>query len=1366
MKRIIFSSLLTVLINISYSQSTPYPEVTIASPTAAALGKYGDIPVSYHTGVPEISIPLYIVREGPLSLPISLSYHSGGIKLMEPASWVGLGWSLNAGGMITRTVQGAPDEKGTINTPTQSYGHFSNYGFNNYLYQNQNGDAPQTTIQDWQNYANGSKDGVPDLFFFNFNGYSGKFYFRDDRTPVIVPQQDFKIDYAYTDGYGIQSFTITTRDGVKYTFGNSGGITGDAPIEITNPWTIASGSTPSTLVSSWFLNKIQSADGKFAITLQYTKENYGYFTIGTRQVDPTRNYQTDPGFYLSKNIMQGVRVSKIVFSNGEVDFDATTVRTDLSDNGLFWTESVNTDAKELDEIQIIDNGGSFCKKFKFSYSYFNDANNTSLPYFTGLENISTDKKRLRLDSVKEKTCDGVITLPPYIFTYYTTVNLPRRLCFAQDYWGFNNGQTTNMTLFPTISVFDGSNTRTYGGANREPAWPDMRAGNLEKITYPTGGFDQFDFEPNDVHESSSTSQYQSSASLVVHPPGQGQESYFITKTITVTDASHPLVITANNTAGNGWAATFKIKDNSTGNFISPYNIDNDIPDGTNGNLNSLYLSPGSYDCSLSLSTSASGMCQVYLSYNWGTTSISQNAFVGGIRIKTLTGNAGTNNANVITNYSYNYTNGQSAGVLYDIPTFVQAVRNDLIKNVGYWTVNGYQQYSLSPNGCVSAPSPTYYISAGNLRPLSTVQGSHIGYKQVTVSQSGNGSSIYTYYVSNYSYLNQQISPLLAVTYADLSYCNTNIPNYPASPLAFDFKRGELNSEDHYDNTGFRLKNITYVPQYDTMSVAATPVFVVVSRNSAWGTQFLGTFDSIRTVRKTQVQTIETDYPKTGGSITIQKTKYFAGKYHNEVTKEESTNSKSENIQTIYKYAFDFRITNCDNINCLNTYNTAYSNCNTTYNTSKANCPYNDAPCLTTAYVTYQQCLNMARINYVSCTKTNFTNISNSYNTCHTDAKSTANSDLKPILEMQDEYINEPIETSTWKNNTLLTAQFNKDTIDASGNVYIKRVQKINLAAPATSLTNATVNGSGLTKDNRYQDETAINFNLGNIQDVTDKTGITKLYLWDYKNRLPVALINGNQKSIAANNIAYTSFEADGTGNWTIPSTLRTSTAITGNQGYNLSNGAISKSFPSGTYKLTLWATATPTISGNPTPVTGRIYNGFTYYEYNVTTSSVTISGSTTIDELRLYPADAQMTTYTYAPLIGMTSQCDVNNRITYYQYDGLGRLTLIKDQDGNIVKKYQYAYQSPNPAGASDCTSSNCKGVDEQCINGFCQKAKRVNTSTNYVTTGVHAGQWKCNYYYVWNVDENTNVYKPPDATPGGGSRLTEYNSFPCDVNQ
>jgi hypothetical protein len=86
------------------------PNVTPSSPEASSLGKYGEWTVSHYTGLPNISVPIYKLKQGNYELPVSLSYHAGGVKLDEVSSWVGTNWTLTAGGAITRTVVGLPDE--------------------------------------------------------------------------------------------------------------------------------------------------------------------------------------------------------------------------------------------------------------------------------------------------------------------------------------------------------------------------------------------------------------------------------------------------------------------------------------------------------------------------------------------------------------------------------------------------------------------------------------------------------------------------------------------------------------------------------------------------------------------------------------------------------------------------------------------------------------------------------------------------------------------------------------------------------------------------------------------------------------------------------------------------------------------------------------------------------------------------------------------------------------------------------------------------------------------------------------------------------------------------------------------------------
>src|SRR5687767_3004390 len=89
---------------------SPNFNISFPSPNAASLGLYGEVPVSLHNGVANISIPMYEINEGPIKLPVSLSYHASGVRPDVHPGWVGNGWTLNCGGMITRVVKGTPDE--------------------------------------------------------------------------------------------------------------------------------------------------------------------------------------------------------------------------------------------------------------------------------------------------------------------------------------------------------------------------------------------------------------------------------------------------------------------------------------------------------------------------------------------------------------------------------------------------------------------------------------------------------------------------------------------------------------------------------------------------------------------------------------------------------------------------------------------------------------------------------------------------------------------------------------------------------------------------------------------------------------------------------------------------------------------------------------------------------------------------------------------------------------------------------------------------------------------------------------------------------------------------------------------------------
>lgn len=1106
---------LAIYINVA-AQGNPINKVSIASPTAASLGKFGDIPINYYTGVPKIDIPIYTAKAGTLSLPITLSYHAAGLKVQEPAGWCGAGWALDAGGVITRSVMGAPDEKGTNNAGIETHGHFSQYGYNNYSFSN--------SIPDWNNFGNGFKDGEPDLFFFNFSGFSGKFYFRDDRTPVIVPEQDVRIVPLYneTGNESIQGFILTTPNGVQYSFGNTPGLVSTTiPIEKTFPVTETNGLSSANTVSSWFLNKVTTADGLFSIDLIYQPENYAYhsFSIFPIRPIPTEADQSKfgpvHGYELIKNIIQGVQLSQIKFPNGVVNFvGGSAARTDLSDNTpSLLVDAVNTSAKPLGSIEISD-GVADLRKFNFTYSYFTDIV-TALPadIQNFAPNLQTDRKRLRLDKMQEIAGDNSISKPPHVFTYFSEP-VPRRMSFAFDHWGFINGVTANQSPIPAYTMITSSFTSNFTGADREAHWPAFRGGTLQQINYPTGGYSMFEFESNTSYKTVTNYVNGTILNLSVHL--YGQDTTANSQTF-VTDGS-AMNISFNNSSN--YSCTFSIKNVSTNAIVYTTNIANAPNPGVTPALSSavLTLPQGTYAATLTL-YSSSGV-------TYGTTAIitqispvqvTSNVTIGGNRIKTITNNDGITSNNVITSYSYLADNGQSSSILFSSPIYTAIVRNDLFSKLGYYTISeggqGYYKPFLFPNGCITGPDAAYYKSGGSIRPMATTQGGHIGYSQVKVAQTGNGYSVYKYYGATGVPSWQQNNGDVSVHVVNTAICDINSPNFPAAPLPFDPMRGELQYEAHYNQAGQVLKEATYTPVYATSTVT-TPGFMVVS----YGQQLLATTYELSTYHKTQSTTVETMYNPGGGSFTTTNVSYNESPYHHEVTRTSTTNSKNQTLETKNKYAFDFRISTCESIaDGITQYNTDCNTCNANYNTALQTCnggtAEQNAQCISSAYIARLQCQANARINYTAYQKTNFTNQpSNTFKTNHEAAKNGAGTELKPILDLQDNYGNAAIEISKWNTGNLLVSNFSRYDYSTtpSGKVYLNKVQSLNPASLSSSFTSAVTNGSNnsIIKDSRYIDEAIIKYYNGNIAEVVKKDGVPSSYIWGYNNVFPVVKVDG------------------------------------------------------------------------------------------------------------------------------------------------------------------------------------------------------------------------------------------------------------------
>ncbi|HEX2607520.1 MAG TPA: DUF5977 domain-containing protein [Flavisolibacter sp.] len=221
---------------------------------------------------------------------------------------------------------------------------------------------------------------------------------------------------------------------------------------------------------------------------------------------------------------------------------------------------------------------------------------------------------------------------------------------------------------------------------------------------------------------------------------------------------------------------------------------------------------------------------------------------------------------------------------------------------------------------------------------------------------------------------------------------------------------------------------------------------------------------------------------------------------------------------------------------------------------------------------------------------------------------------------------------------------------------------------------------------------AIQYNSSGLpSEVTSDQGRVST-IYDYNNLLPVATV----ENADLGDVAYTSFEADGKGSWVFSgSSLENGSVPTGRKYYDLATGAISRPVdPNKTYICSYWTKtgAAITVSGRQATATSGPFRGWNYVENTVSgISSLILSGTGPIDELRLYPKGTIMSTATYDPLFGKTSEADEKNNITTYGYDGLGRLYVVRDQNGSILKRFCYT-----PMGQSE----NCAVFGNQELYG------------------------------------------------------------------
>lgn len=536
-----------------------YKSISIPkSPEAAAFDRVGKVPVSQYTGMANFSIPLYSIVSGDITLPISLDYQGGAIPVEQEATWVGLNWLLNVGGMITVQMGLHNSRSGSdgnewadgwrrfLNMPFMSCyydGEFqvgykisalqpaiANYGYNWFKHQgcDVSGDVPSLVYEDILGYHNGEAPYYHAVFLGNslnfvWDQFNGEFM-------QVGKKQNFTIDGTPTN------ITITDGNGIRFHFGE---------VEITQPDGSLVDYDRTPINYTFYLTSIVSPTGH-TINLTYTEEGTYWPVRHIQEELYDNNYpssicssivNTDVhydmvGSGINYSLVRKIspyyvvnkrRLQTITADDVQVVFNAITPRLDLNVHMNSTGTTTRSSVCRLDNIEVFhktDARNSLLRKFEFSYSYYTEnrvGGNMLQDYWADAasDDVYSDfypndafiYKRLRLDAMTEIGSDGA-RKPSYQFGY-SAINLPGKNSAAQDYWGYYNGQENCSggfhSLLPKkygetkdkayiIQGVGGNPTNIYADRRTYPYYTE--AGMLCTVTHPTGAIQSFIYESN------------------------------------------------------------------------------------------------------------------------------------------------------------------------------------------------------------------------------------------------------------------------------------------------------------------------------------------------------------------------------------------------------------------------------------------------------------------------------------------------------------------------------------------------------------------------------------------------------------------------------------------------------------------------------------------------------------------------------------------------------------------------------------------------------------------------------------------------------------------------------------------------------
>lgn len=672
------------------AQYQKIPQVSPIPPNAAAMFKVLERPLGSYTGTIPVSFPLGSISSGKLTANLSLDYNStGGIRVEEQAGSVGLGFSLNdGGGRVVQMIRDKDDLDESIGRLYNPYARPSNVNFS---------DNTQMLLQ-----TEGYLDLEADVFMYNINGKSGKFYLKENGDAVPMQNDGMSISFAN------DSWTIIDEEGNKYLLGQ----------KVSNISSYTSGAMAVTS-KSWHLNEVTDINGQNTLTYTYTLTGttFNSFNGSHRVLTPLTGFGCA---YFDTSSAES-----IVLTSAE---EAAVSRIDGRD-GYILIDNYQTPyvLRRVRSISFHDPSGNLLKRIKFNYS--------NATYRMKLSNFSEFDASLT-DSLTHR------------FEYNHTDVLPSSyLSHNVDIWGYYNGVygASNSGLTPNLILNGPFGVSQYLDvfANRTANAATSAAEILKKITYPTGGYREFVYEGNRALASGDFFTYHPSPAFLV--PKSFSENGFVNNDIYAPSLQKIFKIEGSYTMAKFSYTLLGIPSCALGYQVKIYQLldSTDMYDGilkqtfTNQSSGSVALVNGHYRVDV-VFTSSNGCSSGEIRGSWseGTQKsdyvttpygnfIRNEHPVGGVRIKEIR--------------DYDPVSGKTNKIEYKYKMY--SLDSTLTSGLLVTPIN-----IISPENPEGCGCNYYKLAPGTNYPLAAEGGSYVVYPEVRTIESGNGrtDTFYSY----------------------------------------------------------------------------------------------------------------------------------------------------------------------------------------------------------------------------------------------------------------------------------------------------------------------------------------------------------------------------------------------------------------------------------------------------------------------------------------------------------------------------------------------------------------------------------------------------------------------------------------------